>query len=107
MMTNEIIGVATFTAKSGKADALRKALFDLLEPTRREDGCLSYTLNENLNNPNVFTMIERFKNKMSFESHCNEPYLLHFKENMLGELVESSSISVELYKEIDEKIFKK
>lgn len=99
-MNTELVGVATFTAKTGKSDALRKALSDLLEPTRREEGCLHYTLNESLNNPNVFTMIERFKNRNAFDFHCNEPYILHFQENILHELVDSNSISVELYKEI-------
>ncbi|HBB7077254.1 TPA: antibiotic biosynthesis monooxygenase [Legionella pneumophila] len=99
-MNTEIIGVATFTAKPGKASALREALSNLLEPTRREEGCLSYTLHENLDNPNIFTMIERFKNKHAFDTHSNEPYVLHFKENVLSELVDSNSISINLYKEI-------
>ncbi|WP_342228251.1 putative quinol monooxygenase [Rickettsiella endosymbiont of Rhagonycha lignosa] len=100
-MNTELVCVATFTAKTEKSDALRKALSNLLEPTRREEGCLHYALHESLNNPNVFTMLERFKNKNAFDSHCNEPYMLHFKENILNELVDSTSISIELYKEIE------
>ena len=100
-MDTEIIGIATFTAKMGKSGALRMALSNLLEPTRQEEGCLSYTLNENLNNPNVFTMLERFKNKNAFDIHNKKSYILHFKEHLLTELVDISSISIELYKEIE------
>ena len=100
-MNNEIIAVATLTAKPGKADALRRAMSDLLEPTRREKGCLSYTLHESLDNKNTFTMLEKFKNQEAFDSHSNEAYLLNFKNNILPELVESESISLALYNEIE------
>ena len=99
-MNNEVICVATFTAKTGKSDALCKAMSDLVEPTRREAGCLSYTLNQSLNNPNIFTMLERFKNQDAFDLHSKESYLLNFKNNILNELVESNSISVTLYNEV-------
>lgn len=99
-MSTEVVCVATFRAKPGKANALCKALSALLEPTRGEPGCLNYTLHQSLNNPDVFTMLERFTDKNAFETHRNESYTTHFRENIVSELVEKNSISVEIYKEI-------
>ena len=98
MKKDEIVCVATFTAKDGKANELQEAMYALIEPTRKEAGCIRYELNQSLDNPNIFTMIERFKDKDAFESHSNQPHLENFKENAIKDLVKSMSIN--LYNEL-------
>lgn len=99
-MNEEIIGVATFIAQDGKINDLKIALTELLEPTRCEAGCLSYILTQNLNNADIFTVLERFKNKDTFDLHSNQPYIINFKTNLLSKLVKMQDVSVSLYKQI-------
>lgn len=95
-MNKNILCVATFTAKKGCAEKLKNALSALIEPTRKEKGCISYVLYEGLENPDLFTMIENFADRKSFDFHSQQPYLLSFKETA-GEFIES--VSVNLFKE--------
>ncbi len=96
-MSEEIICTAQFIAKEEKKEQLKQSLIELLEPTRKEDGCISYTLHENIENPNTLTMIENFKNKEAFDLHGQQPYLVDFK-NIVGDLV--SSVEVTMSKKI-------
>jgi len=79
-MKNEIIVIAEFIAKDGQAEKLHAALNELLIPTRSEAGCLSYALCQSLDNPRLFTMIEKYKNQSAFEYHIKQPYLVKFQE---------------------------
>jgi len=98
--TNDIVTcVATLTAKENQAAKLCAALEILLEPTRSEHGCLSYELYQNLGNAQMFTMIEKFRNKEAFDYHNQQPYLVAFKQ-IVGDLVES--VSITSYKEVGE-----
>jgi quinol monooxygenase YgiN len=97
-MNENILCVATFTAKKGNAEKLRFALRALIEPTRKEEGCISYVLYEGIENPNLFTMIEKFTDRKSFDFHSQQPYLVNFKESA-GELIES--VSVNLHKIVE------
>jgi len=97
-MNNQIVCVATFVAKPGKADELSKAIQCLLEPTKREAGCLRYELNQSLENPHLFTMVEKFRSRADFDLHGVQPYLEHFRNTALKNLVESASVA--LYQEI-------
>jgi quinol monooxygenase YgiN len=99
-MNKNVIGLATFTAKTDKSTDLRNALHGLVELTRLEAGCLSYTLNQSITNPNVFTILERFTNQEAFDLHNNMPYIVHFKEHLLKDLVEIELVSITLYTEI-------
>ncbi|MBP9777759.1 MAG: antibiotic biosynthesis monooxygenase [Rickettsiaceae bacterium] len=98
-MTHKIICIAKFIAKVGEKEQLKNALNNLVTLTRKEAGCISYTLNEGLDNPNVITVIEVFKDLASFELHSNSPYITNFK-GILGDLVDTDQISVSLHKEI-------
>lgn len=97
MQSDEIVCIAQVTAKKGKAEALRQALFSLIAPSRKESGVLRYELNVDLENPNSFIMVEKYINSAAFDLHCNMEYLKHFLENTVKELVET--IDVKLYKE--------
>ena len=95
---DEIICVATFVAKDGRADELKRDMSSLVVPTRKEEGNLRYELNQSLDNPNEFTMIEKFKNKAAFDLHGKQPHMQHFINVTMKEAV--ASASVKLYKNI-------
>jgi quinol monooxygenase YgiN len=89
--TDPIIVVAHFTAKPGKEAALLELLCGLVEPTRKEAGCLRYELNQEIENPAAFTFAEKFSSREAFESHVKTPHIKGFGERS-PDLVESRQV---------------
>lgn len=53
-------------------DALQKvvALYkELIAESRKEKGCLSYELYQDIENPRIMTMLETWENKASLDAH--------------------------------------
>jgi quinol monooxygenase YgiN len=70
-----VIVIAHFTAKPGKEEELSMFLQGLVEPTRREPGCVRYELNQDLNDPATFSFVETFADRHGFDAHCKMPYI--------------------------------
>ena len=82
--------------KENKADFINTAK-ELIEKSRAEEGCISYTLNESLDGK-YLTFIEEWKDEKSIEMHNNSE---HFKSIVpkLSQFKEGD-MDVILYKEI-------
>jgi quinol monooxygenase YgiN len=77
-MAQDILRViARVKARPGKVDELLSVLSSLVEPTRKEPGCISYNLFQNNQDPTDFALIEEWKNNAALESHLATK---HFKE---------------------------
>ena len=51
-------------ARPGKEDELRALLRGLIEPTRREPGCVTYELLQNTADPTDFTFVEEWSSEV-------------------------------------------
>lgn len=69
--------IAKVKARPGKVNELQSVLSSLVEPTRKEPGCLSYELLQNKEDPTDFTFIEEWQNNAALESHFATK---HFKD---------------------------
>lgn len=61
--------VARFLAKADKVEELKAALESLVEPTRKEEGCISYQIFQNNNDPNEFTFFEEWASQDAINAH--------------------------------------
>jgi quinol monooxygenase YgiN len=61
--------VARITARPDRIDELTRILLRLVEETRKEKGCLSYELYQNLDEPNDFTVVEDWASNAAIDSH--------------------------------------
>lgn len=61
--------VARITARPDRIDELTRILLRLVEETRKEKGCLSYELYQNLDEPNDFTVVEDWASDAAIDSH--------------------------------------
>ncbi|WP_337969377.1 putative quinol monooxygenase [Vibrio pectenicida] len=84
---------ATFHAKPGQENTLKKLLVDMLIPTKNELGCIRYTLLRDKGNPSIFMFQEQFSDQAAFDSHCNEPHFLNLLDNLDGLLTRDPSIT--------------
>ena len=77
MAENTLRAIARVKAQANKVEELRSVLSSLVEPTRKEPGCLSYILLQNNEDPTDFTLVEEWESKQALESHLASK---HFKE---------------------------
>jgi quinol monooxygenase YgiN len=67
--------VATLVAQSEKIEIVRKALLDLIEPTREEPGCLGYELYQSQQDPKKFVFVEEYTDEAALDAHLGTPYV--------------------------------
>ncbi len=70
--------IATLEAKEGKEEALEKALSQIIEPTRKEGGCINYDLHRTLDNPKVFVFYENWTGRAELDAHLSAPHMVDF-----------------------------
>jgi quinol monooxygenase YgiN len=80
--------VAWMQAKPGKEDDLRSAVLALIEPTRKEDGCVQYDLHEHSDKPGTFVFYENWTSKEALAKHAASAHLKAFGEVSGALLVE-------------------
>jgi quinol monooxygenase YgiN len=75
--THVIHVIATFLAASGREEELENALRGLLEPTRREAGCLRYDLLRSFPGvtPAEFVFVEEWASVGELDAHGRMPHL--------------------------------
>lgn len=82
--------VVKLPSRSDRVDETRNLLESLVEPSRKEDGCLSYELLQNIDDPTDFTVIETWEDGAAYEGHLNSPHvqraLPQLQELLAGEL---------------------
>lgn len=78
MQSTVIFNLVVLEAKAGQQEQLREALLALVAPTRKEAGCLDYTLFELTETPGTFYMRESFRDQAALEEHFSKPYFQEF-----------------------------
>ena len=83
--------VARVVAKPEKTEELRALLHGLLEPTRKESGCIQYFLHQDRERPNEFVFIEEWTDAAALDAHLQTAHLqdafARFEELLDGEPV--------------------
>jgi quinol monooxygenase YgiN len=69
--------IASMRAKPGKEQELRQAADAVIEPTRREDGCVAYYLHQGIDDPAAFYFYENWASPEALAAHVKTP---HFRE---------------------------
>ena len=70
--------VATFQAKPEAAERLEKGLQALAVPTREEEGCISYRLYVDPEDPAAMVMVEQWADSAAIEAHNQSKHLQAF-----------------------------
>jgi len=72
--------IAKVKARPGKGNELLSVLSSLVEPTRKEPGCISYTLLQNNEDPTDFALVEEWQSSTALQSHFAAK---HFKDALV------------------------
>jgi len=76
MNNNTLKVVAIAETSADRADDLKSVCMGLIEPTRKENGCISYELYQDTTNPGKFTFIEEWQSKEHLDVHLKTPHLV-------------------------------
>ena len=87
-MGKTVVGVvARIVAKPESVDRVREGLKSLLEPTRREAGCILYELMQNEADPTDFTFYEEWTDGAALDAHARSAHLERTFKALDGHLV--------------------
>ncbi len=72
--------VAKIVAQPGKEDVALQELRRMVEPTRKENGCLKYVLHRSKQNPSEFWFVEEWTSIDALDKHKQTPHFLQLTE---------------------------
>ncbi|MGC9941130.1 MAG: putative quinol monooxygenase [Verrucomicrobiota bacterium] len=75
MSVKTVTVVATFQAKPGKTEELKKALLALIDTTRKETGCINYDLHQSPEDPAKFLFHENWTSKSHLDAHLKNTHI--------------------------------
>ena len=70
-----VILTALMKAKPGQEEAVQEVLLGLVEPTRKESGCLSYNLHRSKSDKTQFLFYEQWASQAALDSHGKSPHM--------------------------------
>ncbi len=70
--------VAEMVAKPGNEEQLKRELLALIEPTRKEDGCIQYDLHQGDSDAARFVFYENWESREHLDRHLASPHLKAF-----------------------------
>lgn len=73
---SQLTVVAQIVAKQDAIESIKPELLKLIEPTRRENGCIEYNLHQDNADPTLFIFYETWENAAALEQHMASD---HFK----------------------------
>lgn len=72
---SEVVVVASFRAKPGRADEVEAALQDAIRRTHEERGCIRYALQRGVSDPGLVMLIERWASAEDLARHAEQPHV--------------------------------
>jgi quinol monooxygenase YgiN len=67
--------MARIVARPDAAAALKDVLMAVVEPTRREAGCLTYALFQRSDAPHEFQTLEQWRSQADADAHMGTPHV--------------------------------
>jgi quinol monooxygenase YgiN len=70
--------VAEITAKQGCEEELKNLLLSVVEPVRKEEGCIQYDLHVSNNEPGKFLFYENWESSEALQKHSTAEHMKAF-----------------------------
>jgi len=83
--------VAIFLAKPGAEEKLETLFRSVIPITLKEEGCISYQLNRDLDQPRRFVWTEEWRSRELLDNHANAPHIRAVLAE-IGDLIETAEV---------------
>jgi quinol monooxygenase YgiN len=71
----KIVLTAMVKVKPGQEEAVKEVLLALVDPTRKESGCLCYNLHQSKSDKTQFMFYEQWASKEALDAHGKTPHM--------------------------------
>jgi quinol monooxygenase YgiN len=75
-----LVIAGTLSLDPGKRDQAIAAARELMQETRKEPGCISYTFSADLEDAGCFRIFEEWKSQQDLEAHFKAPHMARFQK---------------------------
>ena len=79
-MQKQLPIIVKFEVKTEKIAYVKSELLKILEPTKKETGCIKYDLHQDLENPSIFMFYEIWETSDLWKAHDSTPHIVAFKK---------------------------
>jgi len=79
-MSEQLTVIAHLRAIDGQIEETKAFLMGLIEPTRKELGCVEYWLHQDNEDPSEFTFYENWTDRAEWDKHMELPHLQAFAD---------------------------
>lgn len=79
-MSQPLTIVARIEAKPNSVEQVKSELIKLIEPTRKEKGCIQYDLHQDNQQPEIFLFFENWESRELWQDHMKSQHLHAFKQ---------------------------
>jgi quinol monooxygenase YgiN len=69
-------------SKAGKENKLKRLFKSILEPARKESGCIDYILHQDPKDPTHFMFYENWENQAALDAHLITSHMLSFLQEV-------------------------
>ncbi len=77
-----LTNTAFFHAKPGQGETLGARLLELVEPSRKEPGCIRYDIFQSQDKPDTWFVYEDWRSPEDLEVHMRTPYVRAFLKDV-------------------------
>lgn len=77
-MSENLYLTARLKVKSEKVEELKSVALAIVEPSRAEEGCVTYNVHQSLEDETVFIWRESWKSKADLDEHFEKDYVKQF-----------------------------
>lgn len=94
-----IVVVANVKVKAGTEETFKAAAREVVSPTLKEKGNITYEFNQSVADPTVFVTYERWTSQAALDSHLQTAHMQKFF-GIVGELFEPGFPTIGVFKNI-------
>ena len=80
IMEQQLSIIVKFEVKKDKIEYFKSELIKILEPTRKEPGCIQYDLHQDIEDPSVFMFYEIWETTDFWKAHDSMPHIKAIKK---------------------------
>lgn len=80
--------IARISVKAGGEEQVKSVLSNLVKPTRKESGCISYELLHNSQEPTEFVLLEEWSTQIALDGHTEASHTKNAEAKVADWLVQ-------------------
>ena len=77
-----ILVMGTMDIKEGTLERTQHALEKVIDATRQEDGCISYSFSQDIQDPYRLHLAEAWRDMAAFKAHLALPHMANFRKKV-------------------------